>query len=268
MVFVAAIIRASPFLFKSLVWKQAFMLKQIIPDEAYFKGLAWLGIIHMSVYIFFIIKEYHAISLSNNEVKIWFRWVTVFFAGFITAYASYFVLVNFSFFNVKWDYAISFSMMFFIYFLSWFGYMQPKVFSGFSVFEKEKEEVKYKNSPLKQDTGFAILQQLKTLMDDKKLYIQSDISLDKLSSHSGISKHYISQAINEHLQINFFEYINILRIAEAKELLLKPKEELNIIEVAYQVGYNNKVSFNKAFKNSTGQTPTEFRKNTHKKVTL
>ena len=102
-------------------------------------------------------------------------------------------------------------------------------------------------------------------MQTNKLYIQSDISLDKLATSTGISKHYLSQAINENLKMNFFEYINTLRINEAKELLLKPKEELNVIEVAYQVGYNNKVSFNKAFKTITGVTPTEFRQN-HKKL--
>ncbi|MEO8760050.1 MAG: AraC family transcriptional regulator [Bacteroidia bacterium] len=264
-VFVLCVVRLAPFLFRSMEWKQGFLLKQFTTDMSCFLGIAWLGIIHMIIYLIFIWKDFYALSLSGKEVKIWFRWLPGFFMSFIIAYASYFVLSRFSFFNPQWDYAISFSMMFFIYFLSWFGYMQPKVFSGFGVFEKDKEEVKYKNSPLKQDTGLAILQQLKALMDKDKLYLQSNISLDMVSSASGLSKHYISQAINENLQMNFFEYINILRITEARELLLKPKEELNIIEVAYQVGYNNKVSFNKAFKNITGQTPTEFRQSLEKR---
>lgn len=61
--------------------------------------------------------------------------------------------------------------------------------------------------------------------------------------------------------MNFFEYINSLRITEAMELLKdKGKSRLTIIEVAYQVGFNNKVSFNAAFKKQTGVTPTEYRK--------
>lgn len=268
LVFLLSVIRLSPFLFRTLAWKQGFLLKEFPADLSIFRGMPWFAIAHMCLYLAFIIKDFYPLCLSNAEVKNWFGWLTGFFAAFILSYASYFVLVRFPFFNAQWDYAISFSMMFFIYFLSWFGYRQPKVFSGFGLFEKKKEDIKYKNSPLKQDTGLAILQQLKELMEEKKMHIQSDISLDKLAAASGISKHYISQAINENLQMNFFEYINVLRIAEAKELLLKPKEELTIIEVAYQVGYNNKVSFNKAFKNITGQTPTEYRSFNSKKGNL
>ena len=35
-------------------------------------------------------------------------------------------------------------------------------------------------------------------------------------------------------------------------------QNLNIIDIVYEVGYNNKVSFNKAFKKETGMTPSAF----------
>ena len=260
---VLCFIRISPFYFSSNAIKHDFLIHKIQLPQNYFLGLAWIGIAHMSLYAFFIMRDFYALSRSNPEVKTWFGWLSSFFMGFIFSYASYFILANFSFFNAEWDYVISFSMTFFIYFLAWFGYMQPKIFSGFSILEKEV--IKYKNSPVSGDAGLEIVQKLQLHMQTNKLYIQSDISLDKLATTTGISKHYLSQAINENLKMNFFEYINTLRINEAKDLLLKPKEELNVIEVAYQVGYNNKVSFNKAFKTITGVTPTEFRQN-HKKL--
>ncbi|MEM7714576.1 MAG: helix-turn-helix domain-containing protein [Cyanobacteria bacterium P01_A01_bin.68] len=37
-------------------------------------------------------------------------------------------------------------------------------------------------------------------------------------------------------------------------------KNLNIIDIAYEVGYNNKVTFNKAFKKDTQLTPTEYQK--------
>jgi YesN/AraC family two-component response regulator len=56
----------------------------------------------------------------------------------------------------------------------------------------------------------------------------------------------------------FVEYINIIRIKEAK-ILLKETDS-KIIEIAYKVGFNNVTYFNLIFKKITGQTPFEFRK--------
>ena len=68
--------------------------------------------------------------------------------------------------------------------------------------------------------------------------------------------------INEHLGASFFEYVNQLRIEEAKRLLTETtRSDLHVIEAAYMVGFNNKVSFNTAFKKATGMTPTEYRRN-------
>jgi YesN/AraC family two-component response regulator len=71
------------------------------------------------------------------------------------------------------------------------------------------------------------------------------------------TRHNTSQLINEHFNMSFREFVNSHRIQEAKELL-EEKTELNIIDVAYEVGYNNKVSFNKAFKKDTQLTPSEY----------
>ena len=181
------------------------------------------------------------------------------FVAFILSFTSYFVLIHFSFFNNQWDYLISFSMMFFIYFIAWFGYVQPKVFSGLPMTGASKEE-RYKNSALTKEVSLELYVQLEQIMTQKKLYRESDIRLEKVATAMNISRHYLSQVINEQTGMNFFEYINRLRIRDACELLSqKPKSELTIIEIAYQIGYNNKVSFNKAFKNITGFTPTEFR---------
>ena len=93
------------------------------------------------------------------------------------------------------------------------------------------------------------------------LYPEFDeINLEKLALKLGVTRHQLSQVLNEHAGLNFFEYINQRRIEEAKTLLLTTsKKELNIIEIAYKVGYSNKVTFNNTFKKHTGMTPSEFR---------
>lgn len=225
------------------------------------KWLAWPRIVHMIIYYGLILYTFNSQSKSNPEVRAWFKWLTGLFLAFIVSYTSYFVLVNFPFFSVEWDYMISFSMMFTIFFIAWFGYLQPKVFSGFSLVEAVQMPVKYKTSALSPDVSNEIIGVLDAAMMEKKLYQDPEIRLEKLADAIGTTRHYLSQVINDRKGMSFFEYINSLRIEEAKLLLADPeKHKLNVIEIAYQVGFNNKVTFNSTFKKSTGLTPTEYRK--------
>ena len=85
------------------------------------------------------------------------------------------------------------------------------------------------------------------------------ISLDILSEKLGTTRHNISQVINEHFDLNFFNLINKYRIQEAQQIFKKDAHSnLHIIDVAYDVGFNNKVTFNKAFKEETNLTPTQY----------
>ena len=55
--------------------------------------------------------------------------------------------------------------------------------------------------------------------------------------------------------------MNQLRVEEARQLLAETsRSDMHVIEVAYAVGFNNKASFNAAFKRATGMTPTEYRR--------
>ncbi|MDX1629012.1 MAG: helix-turn-helix domain-containing protein, partial [Fulvivirga sp.] len=66
--------------------------------------------------------------------------------------------------------------------------------------------------------------------------------------------------INGSLKQNFYEYINSWRIAHAKRLMASDDDQLTILEILYQSGFNSKSSFNAFFKKSEGLTPTQYRK--------
>jgi AraC-like DNA-binding protein len=243
--------------------KQQWLSGAVKPHN-FFHYWHWLQIIHMIAYALLIFRSYGSMSSTQPEVRNWFRYLFTFYILFIASFTSYYVLVLFPWFNTKYDYMISFSMMFTIYFLAWFGYLQPGVFKGFSVKETVAHglhQQKYRNSALTPDISENIAVRLQRLMQEKKLYRESDLRLEKLADITGTGKHHLSQVINEHLGMSYFEYINSLRVEEAQKLLSEnTREELNIIEVAYRVGFNNKVSFNNTFKKITGMTPTAFRK--------
>ena len=110
-----------------------------------------------------------------------------------------------------------------------------------------------------------ILQTLSAFMKSDKPYLDPELTLDQLAAKLALKPRALSQAINDILQQNFFDFINRYRINEAKNLLTNPKDKkITVLEVLYQVGFNSKSSFNTLFKKYTGLTPTEFRKEQEK----
>lgn len=134
--------------------------------------------------------------------------------------------------------------------------VQPDVFSGRYAYTNPLFP-KYVKSGLTDSLSQELKHQLSDLFHNEKLYRKSDINLDMVAEKLDTTRHNASQLINEHFNMSFREFVNSHRIQEAKELLAQ-ENELNIIDVAYEVGYNNKVSFNKAFKKDTQLTPSEY----------
>jgi AraC-like DNA-binding protein len=222
--------------------------------------LPWLKMGHLGVYGVLMLQRYKRWAGTVQSVKHWFIWLMALYGCFIAANLSYYILVRFPFFSPEWDYMISFAMSFFIWFLSWFGYMQPDVFKGFRLNEIISKP-KYQSSSLTPSAAYELAAQLDKLMAEHHIYRRNDLSLDALSQLLGTSKHSLSQILNEQKGQSFFDYVNFLRIEEAKQLLISSsKAELQIQDVAFMVGFNNKVTFNNTFKKLTGTTPSAWRK--------
>lgn len=97
------------------------------------------------------------------------------------------------------------------------------------------------------------------LMQDDKLFLNSELSLPELAAEMGISPHDLSYVLNEGFGINFFQFINSYRVDEAKHLMLSDKyKHLNILGIAYNAGFNSKTTFNTTFKKETGLSPSQF----------
>ncbi len=219
----------------------------------------WINVLQLTFYAIIFYYEFKEDAVHTKEVKKWYSLILLLFSLYILSVIVYLVLVRQPWFSPMWDYMISFSMIAFIFGIALHGYFNDKVFNGFDLFEST-EKKKYQNSSLRSDFGEQIMARLDQLMVEEKLYVDDEINLEKLALKLGVTRHQLSQVLNEHAGLNFFEYINQHRIEEAKTLLLTTsKKELNIIEIAYKVGYSNKVTFNNTFKKHTGMTPSEFR---------
>lgn len=121
-----------------------------------------------------------------------------------------------------------------------------------------KKEIKI---PLSKERQKDIIEAINKLMEEEKVFLNSQLCLNDLALFLKINKNYISVLINETYQKNFFNYVNEFRLKESKKLLLNPQyDNLSIEGIAISCGFNSKSVFNPAFKKYTGLTPTEFKK--------
>ena len=199
------------------------------------------------------------------------KWINTLFKIHITYLVSYLVyslainvdLGNLSEFIYNTQVGI---MSLMVLYIAYMAYVQPSVFSNEYIstpvgffFEK------YKKSGLTEALSNELKENLIKLLVEDKIYKENNINLEVLALNMNTTRHNASQIINEHFEMNFFELINKFRIKEAVKILHEDTHRsLNIIDVAYEVGYNNKVTFNKAFKKETSLTPSEFL-NSHNK---
>lgn len=83
------------------------------------------------------------------------------------------------------------------------------------------------------------------------------ITLESAASHVFLSPSYLSKIFKEEIGLNFNNYLNKVRIEHAKRLLLN--DNVDLINIATLVGYEDQSYFSKVFKRITGVTPKKFK---------
>ena len=86
----------------------------------------------------------------------------------------------------------------------------------------------------------------------------TEISLTSTAQALNLSKSYLSYIFGKKLSVNFCDYINSLRVNDAKKLL--ESEKYTVAEIADMTGFNTIRTFNSAFLKNTGVSPTAYRK--------
>jgi len=112
---------------------------------------------------------------------------------------------------------------------------------------------------LSDGTGDAeTVQAVQTLMQEKAIYRDCDLTLERLARKVGIPARQISIAINEATGKNVSQFVNTFRISEACDLLSDTKK--SVTEIMFDVGFQTKSNFNREFRRITDTTPLEWRK--------
>jgi AraC-like DNA-binding protein len=239
---------------------QDFGIKTIAPDDFFLIGsspiLLVCQLLFYTTIIFLMTKNEWQVDAN---IKIWTKTIAWGMVAYTAAFISYFILVRCSFFNPVWDYSISLVMGLGILAIAYMGLVQRRVFSSEPIANFLPVK-KYQSSSLTPSASESIKRQMERLMQEQQVFKENELRLADLAAYLNVSYHQLSQVINEHYGVNFFELINKYRIEYVKKLMAEPKYgHYTIMQIAYEAGFNNKASFNRYFKKAIGMTPSAYR---------
>jgi len=108
----------------------------------------------------------------------------------------------------------------------------------------------------------ALLDQLNHLMEQELAYQEMGLTIGKLAERLELPEYKLRQLINAELGYrNFNDFLNRYRIKETSDRLADPSQsEIQVLVIALDAGFRSISSFNKAFKETHGSTPTAYRR--------
>lgn len=187
--------------------------------------LNWIKIVFSLLFIF-----------ALAETAIITRWILT---GEVTVQFKYVPLAIYSFI---------------IYSIAYLAIVQPETLFSFNVLKIKK---------LNRIMTKQYADELIKLIEEEKLYLNSELKYSEVASRLGISARYLTEVLNREIGKGFNDFVNEYRVDEVKRRLLNNEiESLTLMAIAFESGFNSKSSFNRIFKKHTGSTPSEFIANT------
>ena len=107
----------------------------------------------------------------------------------------------------------------------------------------------------------ATLDRLEALMQ-AEAWRREGLAIGDLATEVGVPEHRLRRLINDHLGFrNFAAFVNARRIAAARTILGDPAQaRVSVAAIAFDLGFGSLGPFNRAFKEETGVTPTQYRR--------
>lgn len=116
-----------------------------------------------------------------------------------------------------------------------------------------------KFSRVPEEKAFELAKGIEDVLIVQKLYLDSDLSLNKLASALNAAPANVSFVINTHFNKSFRQLINEFRVGEVKKRLADPaSRQYALTGIGFECGFNSEASFYRIFKSVTGMSPKEY----------
>lgn len=227
---VVALILIFPFS-SNIRWHKTTLLPMV--------NLQWISYILLSVYVLKTSKSNYS---NASLLKKWLLLITL----------SMLILWSVLFF-ASFDFFISGSIVYSILFYSFFLYFIFNKKSTLQIFKKAKY-----NNAFDSKKSNELIGSLTLLMEEHKLYINSNLKSFDVANQLNISTHEFSRLVNETIGKSFTDFINEYRVDEAKQLI-SSNSKYTLEAIGNMSGFNSKSAFYKAFKKFTGVTPAKYK---------
>lgn len=197
-------------------------------------------------------------SETTTQIKFLKRFISLIWSlNFITIFAYFFLE------TVTVEYILLPLVLVFIYsFVLYYAFKHNSIFtvSSYKVFQYNHEAL---NTPLETPKPTTEKNNIESLLQHAitvdKFHTKIGCTLTDLAKLIDLPAYKISQHIKRHHQKNFSQFINDFRVSYAKKLL-KEKTNWTVEAIAFEAGFNSRASFYRVFKESVGESPTNFLK--------
>lgn len=210
------------------------------------------------IFIFFREEKIYITKIENyfsETRKVRMKWVKLAFIlalsiGIIVLFLQVFPSEIFEFI-----FTIINVFFYFIFAIKYLNY--NKIFNDIEpIIENQYNEIKAENIAIRYKVNWV---DYKEVVIKEKYYLIEGVTLEEVALKLKVGRTTLSNLINTEEGVNFNSWINQLRIEEAKKII-KTNPDFTIQKVAELTGYSEHSNFSRQFKNFTGITPNQWRK--------
>ncbi len=269
--FVLPLAQASFYLwvgFRGVAYKTRVWLSIIRPYGEWEDIVFNIGLPFYMLLAFLLIRQFQKSNPDNQQI-FWLRRFLLILL-LVVVVNLFYELVNYSFmlgFPPAWccpswffvPQMLAFSLL--LFWLAFNGYLHIRFMRLSNAKPQTSKPARKETYNLEETLIHELGDKLELLMQEEKPFLNPDLNLASLASELTISAKALSMVINETKGKSYNDYVNHYRIDFVKARLADPSsQDVSLLDIAFDAGFNSKATFNRVFKHVTGLTPSQYRK--------